>query len=243
MNKLKSLYIHICRVLLVMMFVLVPSKKAVAGGDNYTYYAKVTVYSTDTGAGTVYVDTEGREEVTKPSAGTTELSADISFEIHAKPNFGYKFSGWSETESGAPTDNNNPRTVIINSSSTNQSSPTSRVFYAHWQKSEITSITIKINGSNFGSGENVVFSVIDATTSNTIYTVPIKISSSAQISLKVPVGTYSVTPTSWAMNYTVTPVGSNTGVSVSTDTEFKFNVIGKSSTRAYDEKSKVNWGN
>ncbi len=243
MNKIKSLYIvYVCRVLLVTLFVLAPSK-AVAGSST-TYYAKVTVVNTDTGAGTVYVSSGTGQDDESLTISQADSNDKIKFELHAIPNYGYTFLGWSK-DSETSTIIPNPGDVELTPVA-DINNPASAIYYAHWQKSEMTSITIKINGSNFGSGDKVVFNVqniVSPTISNTVYTVPLQISSSARISLKVPTGTYSVTPTAWAMNYNVTPVGSNENVVVTTDTEFEFNVVGKSSTGEYDEKSKVNWGN
>ena len=207
------------------------------------YYARLSVSADSNYSGTGTVKIDGANATSANGNAYGESSANVSFTLTAEPDAGCFFLGWEETAgSGIYVSTASTYTCTVTAASADEASPTLKQLYAAFAKRP--SITIKVNGSGYGSGDNVVFNVVKTGTPTTQYTVPIQISSNAQVTLKdVPFGTYSVTPNAWGWNYTVSPVGSNTGVTVETDTVFEFNVVGKGATKDYDEKAKVNWGN
>lgn len=209
------------------------------------YYARLSVEadSRNTGTGRVFINGNNvlYADATSDFADVGG-SQDLSFTLRAEPDEGCKFIGWSEVNGTGIVSTDNPHTYTVTATSSDETNPTSKTIYAVFMR--FPSITISISGSNYGQGENVVFNVNKTDSPTTSYTVPVRIASSNQVTIKnVPIGTYSVTANGWAWNYTVTPTTANTGVSVLDDTEFSFTVVGKGSTKEYDEKSKVNWGN
>lgn len=208
------------------------------------YYARLNVATSSRSTGTGTIKINGSSVASSGGSGYGEGSAEVKFTLTAEPSDGQFFVGWEEEEgSGVYVSTSTTYECPVTATSTTSGTPTEKTIYAVFVNKR-PSITIKINGSNYGSGDNIVFNVVKSGTPAAQYTVSLRISSSAQVTIKeVPFGTYSITPNAWGWNYTVTPVpvGSNTGVPVNFDTTFEFNVVGESSSKEYDEKTKVNW--
>lgn len=134
-------------ILLVAVFSLV--SQGAWANHNGPHYGKVT--ATAKGMGKVYAstsstaptdaqwsDTKSESEVWKCGNQTTS-SDSHTYYLFAKPSLGYTFRGWFDNEActGNPLSTNNPYGVSFSASSTNQSSPTTKSYYAKFEKVDL----------------------------------------------------------------------------------------------------------
>lgn len=109
---------------LVVCFFMTASLSALAGGGSTTYYTKVNVTATPTGAGSVYAtstanatpaDDAYQETVSANASGT---SRDQNYFLFAKPAAGQKLEGWYTdeacTEAAKTTKDGNVYTYTVN---------------------------------------------------------------------------------------------------------------------------------
>ena len=82
-----------------------------AQADSSKYSAKLTATPSPTGAGLVYVGTEAPSDAESVTYSTsdnesiekTSANTSVTFGVAARPKFGYKFTGWTNTGSETPT--------------------------------------------------------------------------------------------------------------------------------------------
>ena len=150
--------IHMIAALLAMLLPMM-----VRGGTHSTHYGKMTV--TASGAGTVYLSTQ--------SSGATSGDASYSWNCnssssndsatrycYAKPNRGYKFTGWS----GYATSTDNPYALTLSATGTSSSSPTTANMTAKFEQLPPVSVTFAApnNGSYTVNGETVSAQLVKA---------------------------------------------------------------------------------
>ena len=144
-----------------MLAMLLPS--VVWGSFHSKHYGKMTV--TASGSGTVYLSTQ--------SSGATSGDTSYSWNCnsssgndsatrycYAKPNRGYKFTGWS----GYATSTDNPYALTLSATSTSSSTPTSANMTATFEQLPPVTVTFAApnNGSYTVNGEAIGSQVVKA---------------------------------------------------------------------------------
>ncbi len=107
-----------------------------AGGD--TYYSKVTVSGTPTGAGTVYVKAGSSFSGTNTSDTNNGTSQSQTYSIKATPNAGYAFKSWSGSSVTISSTTTASTTCTINATATSSSSPTTGSATATFEAIKVT---------------------------------------------------------------------------------------------------------
>ena len=138
------------------------------------------------------------------------------------------FLGWYDAIDGGNKVGDAGGTVQITGDTT---------LYAHWG---VYDLTINLTSSNYRTGDSVIFTLQHTTNSALKYTIPITLSSSASARVSVISGTYSLTVNNWSWNYTVTPSGSYTSMTISANTTCSFTATKKSDT-ANEERKSTSW--
>ena len=145
--------------LFALFIALLSVGQVFGGGTTTTYYAclKAQVSSNSTGLGRVYagtsnVDTGGtyKEISTSTNQSTTTKNENKTFYAFAKPNDGYMFEGWSDSDNSILiASQDNPYSMTIQASSDKEGTPSSKTVYAVFKEIPISTITYKapINGS------------------------------------------------------------------------------------------------
>ena len=109
-----------------------------AGGSSTTYYSKVTVSGTPTGAGTVYVKAGSSFSGTNTSDTNNGTSQSQTYSIKATPNAGYAFKSWSGSSVTISSTTTASTTCTINATATSSSDPTKGSATATFEAIKVT---------------------------------------------------------------------------------------------------------